>query len=455
MPPFSSRTWTRTRGSPALGALEHLAARAAAASSRRPGTAPSRRSVWVADRLQHRREHVGRGVVDRREDREAGRRHPASPAGPGACAGGAADPHAHRGSATGPGATHVQQPRELRFERRQLAARGAQFGVLADQQVAQAQDLLVAAGELGLQLRRRPQAARRGGLLSHWRRVYPPSPRRSGGGDRSPTSANLSPMAGGQLLWMLAVHLVLTALPGVAAALLAARRGVRSVPVLLAIALAASGGGGDARLLGLLRGPGAGRIALLLPAVGSVAADRWALYGGQLDARCCGSWRRRWRSGCSAPPSSSSSASSTAAPTSRSAIAGDPLHPGRCRPTTTSPTSSPNGSSTTATTARRRSSRRMAGQRPAAAAGRLRALAAAVLSATTRTALRGARRRSCSSSGSSASGRCCVAAAGRPGDPGAGDGRPCCSATSRSSTASSSGRRCCRRRCCSPPRRWS
>jgi hypothetical protein len=40
---------------------------------------------------------------------------------------------------------------------------------------------------------------------------------------------------------MLAVHLALTGLPAVAAALLAAERGVRSVPVLLAIALAATG----------------------------------------------------------------------------------------------------------------------------------------------------------------------------------------------------------------------
>ena len=52
-------------------------------------------------------------------------------------------------------------------------------------------------------------------------------------------------MAGGQLLWILAVHLVLTGLPGVAAVLFAARRGVGSVPVLLAIALAASGVAGD------------------------------------------------------------------------------------------------------------------------------------------------------------------------------------------------------------------
>jgi hypothetical protein len=45
----------------------------------------------------------------------------------------------------------------------------------------------------------------------------------------------------GELLLLLAAHLVLTALPGVAATLFAARNGVRSVPVLLAIGLAATG----------------------------------------------------------------------------------------------------------------------------------------------------------------------------------------------------------------------
>ena len=40
---------------------------------------------------------------------------------------------------------------------------------------------------------------------------------------------------------VLGLHLTLTALPGVAATLLAARSGVRSVPVLLAIGLAATG----------------------------------------------------------------------------------------------------------------------------------------------------------------------------------------------------------------------
>jgi hypothetical protein len=45
----------------------------------------------------------------------------------------------------------------------------------------------------------------------------------------------------GELLWLLALHLVLTALPLAAAALGAARIGIRQVPVLLAIGLLASG----------------------------------------------------------------------------------------------------------------------------------------------------------------------------------------------------------------------
>lgn len=44
-----------------------------------------------------------------------------------------------------------------------------------------------------------------------------------------------------ELLWMLAEHLLLTGLPAAAAVLLATRRGLRSVPLLLALALAASG----------------------------------------------------------------------------------------------------------------------------------------------------------------------------------------------------------------------
>jgi hypothetical protein len=44
-----------------------------------------------------------------------------------------------------------------------------------------------------------------------------------------------------ELFWMLAEHLLLTGLPGAAAVLLATRRGLRSVPLLLAVALVASG----------------------------------------------------------------------------------------------------------------------------------------------------------------------------------------------------------------------
>ena len=48
-------------------------------------------------------------------------------------------------------------------------------------------------------------------------------------------------MGNGKLLLILAAHLALTGLPGVAATLYAARRGLSQVPVLLAIGLAASG----------------------------------------------------------------------------------------------------------------------------------------------------------------------------------------------------------------------
>ncbi len=48
-------------------------------------------------------------------------------------------------------------------------------------------------------------------------------------------------MVQGELLLLLAIHLALTALPGVAVALFAASRGERREPVLLAIFLAASG----------------------------------------------------------------------------------------------------------------------------------------------------------------------------------------------------------------------
>ena len=75
MPPFSLAVLRPgCAGRRRCARLEHLARRGAARSRRRRGRAPSRRSVWRRTESQHRAEHVGRRVVDRREDREARRR---------------------------------------------------------------------------------------------------------------------------------------------------------------------------------------------------------------------------------------------------------------------------------------------------------------------------------------------------------------------------------------------
>jgi hypothetical protein len=89
----------------------------------------------------------------------------------------------------------------------------------------------------------------------------------------------------GELLLLLGVHLALTGLPGVAAALLAARRGVEQVPVLLAIALAATCAAG---LLGFWvyfgdRVPG--EAFSYFVALGSAGLIAWCLRGGHLDRR--------------------------------------------------------------------------------------------------------------------------------------------------------------------------
>ena len=88
---------------------------------------------------------------------------------------------------------------------------------------------------------------------------------------------------------MLVAHLVLTGLPGIAAALFAARRGLTSVPVLLAIAPRRQRDRGDARLLGLLRRAGAGGIALLLrpPRLGRASSPGPSTAAGSSVA-CCG-----------------------------------------------------------------------------------------------------------------------------------------------------------------------
>jgi hypothetical protein len=87
----------------------------------------------------------------------------------------------------------------------------------------------------------------------------------------------------GELLLPLAVHLVLTALPGVAAALLAARKGEERVPVLLAIGLAASGAVAILSFWAYYAEPVLGESFSYFALFGSIALAGWALYGGHLD----------------------------------------------------------------------------------------------------------------------------------------------------------------------------
>jgi hypothetical protein len=87
----------------------------------------------------------------------------------------------------------------------------------------------------------------------------------------------------GELLLLLGFHLVLTALPGVAAGLWAARSGVRQVPVLLAIFLAATG---LVALLGFwayYADPVVGEAFADLAVLGSIMLIGWATLGGHLD----------------------------------------------------------------------------------------------------------------------------------------------------------------------------
>lgn len=81
----------------------------------------------------------------------------------------------------------------------------------------------------------------------------------------------------GELLLLLVIHLVLTGLPGVAAALFAAARGVRAVPVLLAAGLAASGAGAMLGFWAYYADPLAGESFSYLLAFGSALVVAWVL----------------------------------------------------------------------------------------------------------------------------------------------------------------------------------
>lgn len=87
----------------------------------------------------------------------------------------------------------------------------------------------------------------------------------------------------GELGLLLALHLVLTALPGVAASLCGARLGVRRVPVLLALGLAATGVVAMLAFWAYYWDQTAGQSFSFFVLFGSVLLAGWALYGGQLE----------------------------------------------------------------------------------------------------------------------------------------------------------------------------
>jgi len=90
-------------------------------------------------------------------------------------------------------------------------------------------------------------------------------------------------MASGELLLLLALHLTLTGLPGAAAALVAARRGVDSVPVLLGVGLAASGTVAMLSFWSYFGDRVLGETLSFFVVFGSALAVGWALYGRKID----------------------------------------------------------------------------------------------------------------------------------------------------------------------------
>ena len=157
---------------------------------------------------------------------------------------------------------------------------------------------------------------------------------------------------------MLGVHLALTGAPGIAAALVAMRLGVRDVPVLLGIALAASGAAAFLAFWAYFADPTIGQAWNYVLLLGSIQVAVLAVYRGNLDRDLLrqlriplllwilgsvfivylgflhGGDRKRDRD-----------------------VGRSPLTPACCPPTTTSPATSPNGSRPKATTGLRPSTR--------------------------------------------------------------------------------------------------
>jgi hypothetical protein len=89
----------------------------------------------------------------------------------------------------------------------------------------------------------------------------------------------------GELLLQLGVHLLLTGLPAVAAALLVASRGERRVAILLVVALAASGVAGLLSFWIYYASHLGGQTWTFLLAFGSVLAIVWVLFEGKLERK--------------------------------------------------------------------------------------------------------------------------------------------------------------------------
>jgi hypothetical protein len=90
-------------------------------------------------------------------------------------------------------------------------------------------------------------------------------------------------MAGGNMVWIVALHLVLTALPGAAAVLSLARRGVRSVPLLLVVGLAATGVVAMLAFWLYFAAPVIGQTFSFFVAFGSAGLTAWLLWERKID----------------------------------------------------------------------------------------------------------------------------------------------------------------------------
>jgi hypothetical protein len=92
-------------------------------------------------------------------------------------------------------------------------------------------------------------------------------------------------ISNGEILGGLVEHLLLTGVPGIAAALFAIRCGTRSLPVLIGIALAVSGTFATLSFWAYYADPSIGRVWGFLGLFGSLEVAGWSWWTGDLDRR--------------------------------------------------------------------------------------------------------------------------------------------------------------------------